>query len=151
MSAIIPPSGTTSRFSLCDEMGGRTQGAGRLSEVQERRFRIGDELGQALARGIDAEHRDEGSLVRRGILVRRLTDDLWIAFQIEKIVGDLESLADRVAVAFERGALRCRRLAEDRAGAAGEAQQSAGLHCLQRADLLEAEGGRRAGKTSFGK
>ena len=69
---------------------------------------------------------------------------------IEKIVGDLERLADRRAEALERLALRWPCRGENPAGLAAEAQQRAGLHRLQRPHLVFTEALRAvAGEAAF--
>ena len=70
-----------------------------------------------------------------GVLARRLAERGGVAFDVEQIVGDLEGLADGDAVALDAGHRSGVGLAEDRAGAAGKANERAGLHRLQRDDL----------------
>ena len=53
-----------------------------------------------------AEHADHRGLAGGGVLAGRFADQRRIAFEIEKIVGDLEGLADRRSIALERLALR---------------------------------------------
>ncbi len=76
---------------------------------------------RALAAG-HAKHADHRGLAGGGVLAGLFADQRRIAFEIEQIVGDLEGLADRRAVTLERRALRRRRLGENAAGLAAEAQ-----------------------------
>ena len=62
-----------------------------------------------------------------------------VAFDVEQVVGDLKGFTDRRAVARDGGSGRGVCLAENRTGAAGKAQQRAGLHCLQGDDLAFAQ------------
>ena len=59
-----------------------------------------------------------------------IADGRGIALHVEQVVGDLESFAEERAVAVERVALLRRRLAQNRARKAAEAEQRAGLHRL---------------------
>src|SRR5580692_4659713 len=94
----------------------------RLAERRQRRFGFGNELAQSRFGAVDAEHADESGLAGGGVLAGLFADQCRIAFDVEKVVGDLERLADRRAVAFERRALGLIRRGEYAAGLAAEAQ-----------------------------
>ncbi len=113
------------------------RGAG--SERCERLFGLGDELPQSHLCPHRAKHADHGRLARPRILAGRFADERGIAFEIEKIVGVLECLADRRSIALERATLQASRRSEHAAGHAGEAQQRAGFHRLQHAHIVLAE------------
>ena len=67
---------------------------------------------------------------------RRVAERRRVAFRVQYVVGDLEGRAERRAIARQRLRLVRARLAEDRAGVDGEAQQRAGLHRLQGQDFV---------------
>ena len=109
------------------------------SERRQGLFGFGHQLLQPCSRPRAAKHADHRRLARYRVLAGRFADQGRIAFEIEKIVRDLEGLADCRSITLERVTLGLGRGAENTARLAGEAQQRAGLHRLQRADLLLAE------------
>ena len=96
------------------------------------------------------EDSDQRRFAGGGVLAGGLAEGRAVAFDVEQVVGDLKRLPDRRAEALERVAFRNARLAENRAGRAGELQQRAGLHRLQGADRPLVERARPAvGEASF--
>src|SRR5208282_663868 len=67
---------------------------------RERLFGLGDELPKPHPCPHPAEYTDHGRLASHGILAGRFTYQRGVAFEIEKIVGDLECLADCRPVAL---------------------------------------------------
>ena len=91
-------------------------------------------------------------LACHGVLSGLFTDQRRVAFEVKKIVRDLERLADRRPVAFERFALRRIRRTEDASGRTGKTQERAGLHRLQGQYAAFVELERHvAGKAAFGR
>ncbi len=94
-------------------------------------------------RAVKAVNGDEGALVALRVLAGALAELLRSRLGVENVVGDLESRAQSLAVAHERGAAARLRAGDDGAGLDGEAQQRPGLHRLQAADggIVERRGG----------
>src|SRR5438067_9651832 len=100
------------------------------AEVIERRLCVDDQAFQTPSRGGGSQYADECCLVGGRVLARCFADRCWIAFHIEKIVRDLERLAQRRTVALECRPLDLIRLAQNRTGNARESQQCARFHRL---------------------
>ena len=99
-------------------------------------------------RASNANCRDQCGLAGGGVLGGGFAERGAVAFDVEQVVGDLERLADRRAVTVDVGALSAAGLAQDRAGAAGETNERAGLHRLQGGDFGFGERA-LAGKAAF--
>ena len=83
------------------------------SERRQGLFGFGHQLLQPCSRPRAAEHADHRRLAGHRVLAGRFADQGRIAFEIEKIVGDLEGLADRRSIALERVALRLARASRE--------------------------------------
>ena len=109
-------------MTIGDELCPRDEDIRGGAERRQRFLRVIDELVQARFRALGPKNADHRRLTRGRVLAGLLTDEGGITLNVEKIVGDLKSLADRCAVAIECLALRAARLAEDAAGTAGETE-----------------------------
>ena len=79
---------------LGDKSRALNKDCGAGSERCERVLGVSDELAKAGLRAGRAKHVDHGGLARHCIFARLFADQRRIAFEIEKVVGDLEGLAD---------------------------------------------------------
>src|ERR1700730_17087414 len=105
------------------------------AEDRQRGVGLGEQVAHALFGAVDPELGDEGGFAQGGVLPGLLAERCRVALDVEQIVGDLEGLAERMAVIVERLMLCRRGLPEDRAGDAAIAEQRAGLHLLQAGDV----------------
>jgi len=107
---------TQSRPPLRHEQRGGLEHGGVRAERRQRFRRVLDQGGEALLRFGDAEHGDDRRLAGGGVLAGLLADGGGVALDVEDVVGDLERLADRGAVALERGEALAVGFAQNRAG-----------------------------------
>jgi len=68
---------------------------GRFAKRRQCVFGFGDQLLQSRPRSGCAKYADNRRLARHGVLAGLFADQRRVAFEVEKIVGDLERLADR--------------------------------------------------------
>ena len=112
------------------------QRAGIAAKYCKRRLRLRNQMLKAVACCGGSEHADERRLVCRCILAGGFADHCRVALDVEKIVGDLESLSQCRAVTVESIPPVLIGLAEDGSGQAAETQERTGLHGLQHPDVL---------------
>ena len=93
------------RASLGDEMRGVFEDRAARAERHQGAFGILDELCEARPCASDTEEIDQRGLAVGGILAGGLAECGGVAFDVEQIVGDLERLADHLAVAVHGVAL----------------------------------------------
>jgi len=93
-----------SLFPLGREAGRRAQDVRFAAERHQRAFGFRHQGGEPRVRALDAEQGDQRRLAGGGVLAGGLAERRRIALDVEQIVGDLEGLADRRAIAIERGA-----------------------------------------------
>ena len=87
---------------LCDEMRGGAQDIGFRAERVQADFGFRDQLDRACAARRDPSTATSVALPAAASLPVALPSSGRVAFDIEQIVGDLERLADRAAIAVER-------------------------------------------------
>ena len=78
------------------------------------------QLREPRSRPRSTKHANHRRLARHGVLAGRFADERRIAFEIEKIIGNLEGVADCRSVTIERVTLGLGRGAENAARLAGE-------------------------------
>src|SRR5688572_184257 len=89
-------------LSLRDEFRASDERSGGCAKGLERGFGFGHERGEFLARLGDAVDADKRRLAGGSIFPRGLAEQRGIAFDVQKIVRDLEGAADRAAEMVER-------------------------------------------------
>src|SRR4029077_13896428 len=97
---------------------------------------------KALARALNSKIAGECRLAVGCVLASRLAERGGIALDVEQIVGDLEGLAECVPVTIKGVVGALRGLAKDRARNTSKPDQCAGLHGVERHDLLFGQAGR---------
>src|SRR5579872_2872689 len=103
--AGIAPSTRISGVPFRDESRALDEDAGSGAEWCQRLLGLGHQLAKSRLRAGDAEHAHHGGLAGLGVFAGRFADQRGVAFEIEEVVGDLEGLADRNAIAVERRTL----------------------------------------------
>src|SRR3954469_24890231 len=93
-----------------DEPRGGAQHVTLRAEYRERGIGARQQVAHALPGALDAELGDESGLAERRVLAGRFSQCRRVALDVEQIVGDLEGLAERLAVIVERLILLCRSL-----------------------------------------
>src|SRR5262249_59261460 len=119
---------------------------GNRAEARQRLIRLCDQFLQARTCPGGSKRAHQGRLAGSRILARSFAERFGVALDIEQVVGNLESLADRRAIAINTVKRSGISLAEDCAATAGKADQRTSFHRLQscnfylaqRAFLLEA-------------
>ena len=81
--------------------GRRPSGSRRRRRTAPARFGLLDELRKPGARAVDAEQIDQRRLAVGRILAGGLAERRGVALDVEQVVGDLERLADHLAVAVD--------------------------------------------------
>ena len=102
----------------------------RAPNTDKRLVRLRQKIPNAFLGAVDAQLGDECGFAQRRVGAGRFAERSRVAFDIEKVVGDLEGFAERAAVSVERLIIFLRGLAEQRAGDAAVAEQRARLHLL---------------------
>src|ERR1700728_344085 len=148
---IVIPHRRPSCLPVGDEPRARDEDRGRWAERGKSPFGLAHEFVQPCLCARAAKNADDRRLARLRVLAGLLADKRGVAFNVEKIVRDLEGLPDRQSVALERPALRPRRRSENTTRLASEAQQCARLHRLQGPYVALAEAQRPfAGEATLG-
>src|SRR5215470_9951685 len=104
-----------------------TQSIGLCAEPGQRAIGLGHQFLETRTRALKTERRDKCRFARGGVLARGFAERLGITLNVKQIVGDLERLADRDAVAIDIGERRHIGFSENRAGPTSEADQRTGL------------------------
>src|SRR3569623_3137943 len=120
---------------LGDEARRCPQNIALRAEWRKRCVRLLQKILQAALGAGDAKLGDEGGLAERCGLSGRFAECCCVTFDVEQIVGDLERLAERVAVSIECRVLFLGGLTEQRARDAAIFQKRAGLHLLELGDI----------------
>src|SRR5262249_57143857 len=109
--------------SLSNKASSGTQSIGLRAESRQRLIRLCDQFLEARTCPGGSKRAHQGRLAGSRILARSLAERFGVALDIEQVVSNLESLADRRAIAIntvKRGGIS---LAEDCAATAGKADQ----------------------------
>src|SRR5437870_11253907 len=92
------PAMAASTLAFGDEARCGAQYVALVAENRQRGIRVREEVANALLCPRNAELGDEGGLAKRGVGAGRLAQRGRIAFDIEKVIGDLERFAERAAI-----------------------------------------------------
>ncbi len=103
------------------------------------RYRLVNQQLSLRSGALRPEYRDESGLSGRGVRADGLPSLGRGAFDIKKIVGDLEGEPQIVGIAAQRNSGLTGRLSENRSGLAREGDQRAGLHSLQSGDRADVQ------------
>src|ERR1043166_6217784 len=97
-SSAFWPVMATSTLAFGDEARGGAQHVALAAENRQRGIRVAEQVANAFLCARNAELGDESSLAQRGVGAGRLAQRGRIAFDIEKVIGDLERFAERAAI-----------------------------------------------------
>src|SRR5262249_46764075 len=125
--------------SLGDEASSGAQGIGLCTKRRQRGVGLRNQFLEARSRSVGSKRAHQCRLAGSGILAGGFTERLGVALDIEQIVGNLEGLANRHAIAINTVERCSVSLSENRPGAAGKADQRPGFHRLQGCDFLFAQ------------
>ena len=95
MQRALPPQRQQNIGSLipeCHELSGFAQGIGVFIKAGERIERLGHNLRELFACGMQPHQRSQGGLTKRRVLADGLADNRRIANRIENVIGNLERL-----------------------------------------------------------